>query len=89
MRDDPDGLIIEARFVPVDEAIDLVLAGGVFPGSQSTADYLRGGGSAEPTFWLWDLNKSTDGPLTQLPGSYAGVYRREVNRGGSGGPTSS
>ncbi len=32
---DPDGLIIEARFVPVGEAINLVLSAGVFPGSQS------------------------------------------------------
>lgn len=65
--DDPDGLIIEARFVPVDEAIDLVLGAGLFPGSQSTADYLRRGDSREPTIWLWDLNKSIDGPLGQIP----------------------
>ena len=64
---DPDGLIIEARFVPIDEAIDLVLAAGIFPGSQSTADFLRQGAGSEPTFWLWDLNRSTDGPLAQIP----------------------
>lgn len=63
---DPDGLIIEARFVPVQDAIGLVLAAGVFPGSQSTADFLRSDGDGVP-FWLWDLNRSTDGPLAQIP----------------------
>lgn len=44
-----------------------MLGAGVFPGSQSTANFLRRGAGAEPTFWLWDLNKSTDGPLAQIP----------------------
>lgn len=65
--DDPDDLIIEARFVPMAEAIELVLSAGVFPGSQSTADFLRHGLGGGPTFSLWDLNKSTDGPLARLP----------------------
>lgn len=64
---DPDGLIMEARFVPVGEAIDLVLSAGVFPGSQSTADFLARSPSDPPTLWLWDLNQSTKGPLAQLP----------------------
>ena len=64
---DPDGLIIEARFVPIPQAIDLVLSAGVFPGSQSTADYLRQEPGTAPTFSLWDLNRSTDGPLARLP----------------------
>lgn len=64
---DPDGLIIEARFVPVGEAIDLVLSAGVFPGSQSTADFLARSPGESPTFWLWDLNQSTKGPLARLP----------------------
>ncbi|WP_195909300.1 NUDIX domain-containing protein [Microlunatus sp. Gsoil 973] len=66
--DDPDGLIIEARFVAVPEAIDLVLGAGVFPGSQSTADFLRQPPCSPPTFSLWDLNRRTDGPLVRLPG---------------------
>lgn len=65
--DDPDDLIIEARFVPTAEAIELVLSAGVFPGSQSTADFLRDGPGRGPTFSLWDLNKSTDEPLARLP----------------------
>lgn len=64
---DPDGLIIEARFVPVAEAIGLVMAAGVFPGSQSTADFLARAPGSPPMVWLWDLNKSADGPLSQLP----------------------
>lgn len=64
---DPDGLIMEARFVPVEEAIDLVLGAGVFPGSQSTADFLARSPTDPPTLWLWDLNQSTEGPLGQLP----------------------
>lgn len=64
---DPDGLILEARFVPISEAIPLVLSAGVFPGSQSTADFLRQAPGRAPTFSLWDLNKSTDGPLARLP----------------------
>jgi len=64
---DPDDLIIEARFVPVVQAIDLVLNAGIFPGSQSTADFLRQAPGQGPTFSLWDLNQSTDGPLARLP----------------------
>lgn len=64
---DPDGLIIEARFVPVTEAIGLVLSAGVTPGSQSTADFLQQAPGDGPTFQLWDLNKSVAGPLGQLP----------------------
>jgi len=67
LPDDPDGLIIEARFVPTAEAIDLVLSAGVFPGSQSTADFLRQEPGAPPSFSLWDLNTNTDGPLARLP----------------------
>ncbi len=66
---DPDGLIIEARFVPVADAIDLVLAAGVFPGSQSTADFLAQPPGSPPTIWLWDLNVSTERPLAQIPAS--------------------
>lgn len=66
---DPDGLIMEARFIPVAEAAELVMSAGVFPGSQSTASYLARSPSDPPTIWLWDLNKSTDGPLAQLPES--------------------
>jgi 8-oxo-dGTP diphosphatase len=66
--DDPDDLIIEARFVPVPEAIDLVLAGGLTPGSQSTVDYLRQQPGHGPMFWLWDLNRRNDGPLGRMPG---------------------
>lgn len=65
--DDPDDLIIEARFVPVLEAIDLVLSAGVFPGSQSTADFLRQEPGGRPVFSLWDLSQDTDGPLSRLP----------------------
>lgn len=65
--DDPDGLILEARFVPIAEAVELVLSVGVFPGSQSTADFLRQDAADGPTFSLWDLNKSVDGPLARLP----------------------
>jgi 8-oxo-dGTP pyrophosphatase MutT (NUDIX family) len=65
--DDPADLIIEARFVPVVEAIDLVLSAGVFPGSQSTAEFLRRQPGGGPTFSLWDLNQATDGPLARLP----------------------
>ncbi|GAB3916054.1 hypothetical protein GCM10011575_23520 [Microlunatus endophyticus] len=65
--DDPDDLIIEARFVPLREAIDLVLSAGVFPGSQSTADFLRQEPGDGPTFSLWDLNRYGDGPLVRLP----------------------
>lgn len=54
---DADGLIIEARFVPVAEAIDLVLSAGVFPGSQSTADFLTQAPDSLPTIWLWDLKQ--------------------------------
>lgn len=64
---DPDGLIIETRFVPVAAAIDMVLSAGVFPGSQSTADLLTRAPDIPPPIWLWDLNKSPDGPLTELP----------------------
>lgn len=64
---DPDHLIIEARFVPVIEAIDLVLKNGIFPGSHSTADFLRQGPDIGPVLSLWDLNQSSDGPLAQLP----------------------
>jgi 8-oxo-dGTP diphosphatase len=64
---DPDDLIIEARFVPVTEAIDLVLSAGVFPGSHSTADFLRQGPGGGPAFSLWDLNQFTDRPLARLP----------------------
>ncbi len=64
--DDPDDLIIEARFVPVVVAIELVLRSGETPGSRSTAEFLtRPAGG--PTIWLWDLNRS-DQPLGQLPG---------------------
>ena len=69
--DDPDDLIIEARFVPVQEAIDLVLSAGVFPGSQSTADFLRQGPGDGPTFSLWDLNRYADGPIARLPADHA------------------
>ncbi|QDP98937.1 NUDIX hydrolase [Microlunatus elymi] len=64
---DPDDLIIEARFVPIRDAIDLVLQAGVTPGSQSTSDFLRQDGNADPSIWLWDLNQSTDRPLSQVP----------------------
>lgn len=67
MPDDPDDLIIEARFVNVVEAIGLLLSAGVFPGSQSTADFLRQDLGDQPTFWLWDLNRRTDGPIATLP----------------------
>jgi 8-oxo-dGTP diphosphatase len=66
--DDPDDLIMEARFVPVAEAIELVLSAGVFPGSQSTADFLGRSPGDPPPIWLWDLNRSTDGPLGRIPG---------------------
>lgn len=69
--DDPDDLIIEARFVPVREAIDLVLSAGVFPGSQSTADFLRREPGDGPTFSLWDLNRYADGPIARLPADHA------------------
>lgn len=64
---DPDGLIIESRFVSVPEAIDLVLSAGVFPGSQSTADFLRQDPGSAPPFSLWDLNRATDRPIAKLP----------------------
>lgn len=64
---DPDELIIEARFVAVPEAVELVLQAGVTPGSQSTADYLRRCEDAVPVISLWDLNRSTDQPLSQVP----------------------
>lgn len=70
MPDDPDDLIIDARFVPVAQAIDLVLSAGVFPGSQSTADYLRQQPGSGPTFSLWDLNQSTAGSLARLPATW-------------------
>jgi hypothetical protein len=64
--EDPDDLIMEVRFVPMAEAIDLVLAAGRHPGSQSTADYLRRPRAAEPVIWLWDLRRSAE-PLGRIP----------------------
>ncbi|SDS58794.1 NUDIX domain-containing protein [Microlunatus soli] len=64
---DPDNLIIEARFVPVDQAVDLILQPGMTPGSQSTANYLRQDQQAGPPIWLWDLNRSDQQPLGQIP----------------------
>lgn len=68
--------------MPVGEAIDLVLRAGVFPGSQSTADFLARSLGESPTFWLWDLNRSTEGAFAQLPAE------REVPAAAAGGSSS-
>lgn len=64
---DPDGLIMEARFVPIAEAVELVVESGDTPGGRSTADFLSRASDREPMITLWDLNRSATAPLGQLP----------------------
>lgn len=64
---DPDELIIEARFVPIAEAVELVVESGDTPGGRSTADFLSRASDREPMITLWDLNRSATAPLGQLP----------------------
>lgn len=65
--DDPDGLIMEARFVPNAEAVNLILESGNTPGARSTADFLSRESANPPVISLWDLRRADDGLVGQLP----------------------
>lgn len=63
---DPDGLIIEAAFVPIAEAIRLMRQAELTPGNHSTAEFLALPSGTRPPLWLWDLGRASDHPLTRL-----------------------
>jgi 8-oxo-dGTP diphosphatase len=75
--DDPDGLIIEAAFVRVSEAITMLRAAELTPGNHSTAEFLALPAGTPPPFWVWDLGRSTAGPISRIPTTSRGAGARQ------------
>ena len=65
--DDPDGLIIEAAFLPITEAIGRLPSAELTPGNHSTAEFLALPPGTSAPFWLCDLGRSTGGPISRIP----------------------
>jgi 8-oxo-dGTP diphosphatase len=63
--DDPDGLVREARFLPIAEAVELVRQGPHGPMSAPLVSYLAGH-TPPSSAWFWRLGESPTDPLAVI-----------------------